>query len=55
MKRSEINRNNFKLAMESYKEMERSGLLCSTEATAILDRIHFKYKLSPIKYLRENR
>lgn len=49
------NRNNFEAAMVAYEELYNSQLLCSTEATNILDRIKYKYKLSPFKYLREKR
>lgn len=55
MTRSEKNRANFRVAMESYKELESSGLLCSTDSMVILDRIKSKYKLSPYKWIKENR
>lgn len=46
------NRINFEAAVEAYEELNNSELLCSTEATNILVRIHHKYKLSPLKYLK---
>lgn len=49
------NRINFERVMSAYEELSSSGLLCSTESTNILDRIHSKYRLSPIKYLQEKR
>lgn len=47
------NRINFEAAVEAYEELNNSELLCSTEATNILVRIYHKYKLSPLKYLKE--
>jgi hypothetical protein len=50
--RKERNKLNFVKAMSAWKELSDSQLLSSTDSTAILDRIHYKYKLSPIKYLK---
>lgn len=51
----EQNKCNFEKAMLAWKELNDWELLSSTDSTVILDRIHYKFKLSPIKYLREKR
>lgn len=53
MKNKKDNRDKFIVAMEAYKELEGSGLLSSTDSVVILSRIRLKYRLSPVKYLRQ--
>jgi len=52
MNKTDSNKERFRVTMESYKQLQSSGLLSSTDEVTILSRIKSKYKLSPYKYLR---